>query len=411
MPSLGADMEAATLVEWLVKPGASLRRGDVLAVVETQKGAIEIEFFDEGVFQAPLVDLGAKVPVGAPIALIRRHDEVPAPSGEEIAVASQTGAQPARAVAAGAEDQKPPPAKPELLAELVLPPVTPVVTAEPQATRLRVSPVARRYAGEHGIDLDTIKGTGPGDAIQLKDVTVAKAHPNAPTRSPPDVQQAAPSGMRAAIAAAMARAKREIPHYYLAHVVDLTAADAWLSSFNTTRAPEERLALGVLFVKSVARAVRKYPEFNGHFVDGSFRQSAAVHLGLAINIRGTGLVAPAIHDADALGVPELMVAMRDLVGRVRAGRFRSSELTDATMTVSSLGDRGVESLYGVIYPPQVAIVGFGTPVTEVRVVDGLIGPRRVVHCTLAADHRVSDGHRGALFLAHIAHLLQKPEAL
>lgn len=410
MPSLGADMDAGTLVEWLVKPGAKLKRGDVIAVVETQKGAIEIENFEEGVFEGPIVPIGTKVAVGAPIALIRHQGEEPsaatravAPaaleksSGEQLAPAEQ--AETVSVAGEGAEEVTPLPVAPTPLAtELVGP-------------RVRASPAARRYAMEHGIDLSLYKGEGPHGEIQLRDIEPNAGRPP-PQGAPPAEPLVQPmTGMRAAIAAAMARSKREIPHYYLAHRVDLTAAEVWISDFNARRDAAERLVLAALFVKAVARAASKFPEYNGHFTDGVFCPSPIVHAGLAINIRGTGLVAPAIHDADALGVPELMAAMRDLVGRVRAGRFRSSELSDPTITVSSLGDRGVETLYGVIYPPQVAIIGFGMPVIEVRAFGGLIGPRKVVHMTLAGDHRVSDGHRGALFLSHIDKLLQKPEAL
>ncbi|HEY0918327.1 2-oxo acid dehydrogenase subunit E2, partial [Devosia sp.] len=219
------------------------------------------------------------------------------------------------------------------------------------------------------------------------------------------------TGMRAAIAAAMARSKREIPHYYLAHTIDLTAAEAFVARYNERREPAGRLLLGALFLKAVSLAAKKYPEFSGHFEAGAFTPSAAVHAGVAINIRGTGLVAPAIHDSDQLSLDALMAAMRDLVARVRAGRFRASKLSDPTITVSSLGERGVETLYGVIYPPQVAIVGVGMPVLRPWAVDGMLGVRRVVSMTLAGDHRVSDGHRGALFLAAIDTLLQSAEAL
>src|SRR5690606_16162559 len=138
------------------------------------------------------------------------------------------------------------------------------------------------------------------------------------------------------------RSKREIPHYYLAHSVDLTAAEAFVEKYNAGREPAERLLLGALFVKAVALAAKKYPEFNGFFEDGGFRPSPSVHAGVAINVRGTGLVAPAIHDSDTLALDALMAAMRDLVARVRAGRFRGSELSDPTITISSLGERGVE---------------------------------------------------------------------
>jgi pyruvate dehydrogenase E2 component (dihydrolipoamide acetyltransferase) len=217
--------------------------------------------------------------------------------------------------------------------------------------------------------------------------------------------------MRRAIAAAMARSKREIPHYYLSHTIDLAAAEAWLLAHNAQRPPAERLLMGALFVRAVAKAALEFPEFNGFYENGAFRPSAAVHAGVAIVIRGAGLVAPAIHDAPILALPELMAKMRDLVGRVREGRFRSSEIADPTITITSLGDRGVEAVWGVIYPPQVAMVGFGRIDTRPWVVEGEIKPRPLVCASLAADHRVSDGHRGGLFLARIAQVLAEPAAL
>jgi hypothetical protein len=198
--------------------------------------------------------------------------------------------------------------------------------------------------------------------------------------------------MRAAIAAAMARSKREIPHYYMEHQVDVTGCEEFLSRINAGRPPDNRLLMGALLVKSVAFAARRVPVFNGFHQNGEFKPSPRIHTGVAIAIRGGGLAAPAIHDSDQLTVDELMVRMRDLVQRVRAGRIRSSEMADPTITVSSLGERGVEALYGIIYPPQVAIVGFGKIVARPWIVDGSVVARSVVTITLAADHRASDGH-------------------
>lgn len=400
MPSLGADMEAGTLIEWLVAPGKQVKRGDIIAVVETQKGAIEIEVFEDGVFEKSLVDIGAKVPVGTPLALIGHPGEAPA--------AEAPAPAPAPAVARPVEATPTPP--PASAAGV------PAATPTPPAVaggRPRISPAARRLAEQSGIDLSRIAGTGPEGAIVLADVAarIGKAPelPPAPVAKP--AAEGATGGMRAAIAAAMAHSKREIPHYYLAHTIDLTPAEAFVVAHNANRAPAERVLLGALFVKAVALAASKYPEFNGHFVDGMYEASPVVHVGIAINIRGTGLVAPAIHNTDTLGLDAVMAGMHDLVARVRAGRFRSSEISDPTITVSSLGDRGVETLYGVIYPPQVAILGFGMPVMRPWADDGMIGARRIVHVTLAGDHRVSDGHRGALFLNAIETLLMKPEAL
>jgi pyruvate dehydrogenase E2 component (dihydrolipoamide acetyltransferase) len=392
-------METGTLVEWLVKPGDPVKRGDVVAVVETQKGAIEIEIFETGRVEQILVDLNAKVPVGTPLARIQT--ELEAQRGVVAAAPPRPSIPPAAA-----------PVPRPRVAPVPSPPISPPpIPARPSgAGRARVSPAARRLAEMHGVDLSTITGSGPAGAITHADIERRLGEITAP------VERKRALGldldaMRTAIAAAMARSKREIPHYYLEHQIDVTPCEQWLTRKNAARPPDNRLLIGALAVKSVALAARRFPAFNGFYHDGKFEPSSAVHIGVAIAIRGGGLAAPALHDADQLPLDELMARMRDLIQRMRAGRIRSSEIADSTITVSSLGDRGVETLYGIIYPPQVAIVGFGKIVQRPWLVDGAIGPRSVVTITLSADHRVSDGHAGALFLAEIGKLLQEPDKL
>jgi pyruvate dehydrogenase E2 component (dihydrolipoamide acetyltransferase) len=394
MPSLGADMEAGTLVEWLVKAGDRVKRGDVVAVVETQKGAIEIEIFEAGKIEQLLVDLNTKVPVGTPLARIQT--ELEGPPG--AVAAAPPPAVPAAPLAA-----------PPLVRAPVAPPSPPPVAPGAEA-RARISPAARRLAEAHGIDLSTVTGSGPAGAITYADVERRFGEISAPSEKKRALGLDL-DAMRTAIAAAMARSKREIPHYYLEHQVDVTACEQWLTRTNAARPPDDRLLIGALAIKSVALAARRFPAFNGFYRDGKFEPASAVHIGVAIAIRGGGLAAPALHEADRITVDELMARMRDLVQRTRAGRIRSSEISDPTITVTSLGERGVETLYGIIYPPQVAIVGFGKIVTRPWVIDGAIGPRSVVTITLSADHRVSDGHAGALFLAEIGRLLQEPDKL
>jgi pyruvate dehydrogenase E2 component (dihydrolipoamide acetyltransferase) len=398
MPSLGADMEAGTLVEWLVKPGDWVKRGDIVAVVETQKGAIEIETFQPGQIEKFLVELNAKVPVGTPLAQIRAEAEGKAP-----AVAPPAAAPPAV-----------PPAPPVAPAVPAPPAVMAPVRAEPPppvtAAGVRASPAARRLAQEHSIDLSTVTGSGPAGTITYTDVERCIGKPVALPEKKRAIGLDLPA-MRIAIAAAMARSKREIPHYYLEHQVDVTACEHWLAEKNATLSPDNRVLMGAIAIKAVALAARGFPAFNGFYQDGKFEPAAAVHIGVAIAIRGGGLAAPALHDTDQLSLDELMTRMRDLVQRTRAGRIRSSEMSDSTITVSSLGERGVEVLYGIIYPPQVAIIGLGKIVTRPWVIDGAIGPRSVVTVTLSGDHRVTDGHAGALFLAQIGKLLQEPEKL
>lgn len=398
MPSLGSDMEAGTLVEWLVKPGDRVKHGDIVAVVETQKGAIEIESFQAGEVEQLVVDVNTKVPVGTVLARIRTAEE----------------AKPGAAVAAPQPPAPPfaPAAPPVAAAEVVSPPpvAPPSQAIAVGGARLRASPAARRLAAEHGLDLAAVAGSGPDGAVTHADVErrLAESRPVAETKRAVGIDLDA---MRVAIAAAMARSKREIPHYYLAHEVDVTGCESWLAEQNAARPPDSRLLLGALAVKATALAARRFPAFNGFYRDGRFEPSPRIHVGLAIAIRGGGLAAPALHDVDQLSLDGVMGSMRDLVQRTRLGRIRSSEIADPTITVSSLGERGVEALYGIIYPPQVAIIGFGKVVARPWVVDGAIGPRSIVTITLSADHRVSDGHGGALFLSEIGNLLQQPERL
>lgn len=217
--------------------------------------------------------------------------------------------------------------------------------------------------------------------------------------------------MRRAIAASMSRSKREIPHLYLSSTIDVTATLAWLATENAARSVERRLLLVALLVKAVARAAVEVPGLNGTWADDAFRPGAGVHVGCAVALRGGGLVAPAIHDADRLPMDSLMPALIDLVARARAGALRSSEIADPTITVTNLGELGVESAYAVIYPPQVAIVAFGRPVERPWVVDGRVEARTVMTASLSADHRAVDGRRGGQFLAAVERGLQRPEAL
>jgi pyruvate dehydrogenase E2 component (dihydrolipoamide acetyltransferase) len=362
-----------------------VERGDIVAVVETQKGAIEVEVFEAGVIDRLLVEPGTTVPVGTALALLRGPGEVEveAPVPELVA-----------AEAAVAAPVRPAPAPP-----------APVVAA---VGRPRASPAARRFARERGLDLAGITGTGPGGAVVSADID--RLAP-APAPVPRPTRGLDLAEMRRAIAAAMARSKREIPHYYLSTTIDLMRAQAYLEKINAEREPADRLLLSVLQLKAVALALRRMPEFNGFHTADGFQPGTGVHIGTAIAIRGGGLATPAIHDTDRLSLDALMAHLRDLVARTRVGRLRGSELSDATITVTSLGDRGVESVFGVIYPPQVAIVGFGRPVERPWVADGRIVIRPLITTTLAADHRVSDGHKGGLFLAEIDRLLQEPEKL
>ena len=454
MPSLGADMDAGTLVEWLVKEGDVVAKGDIVAVVDTTKSAIEVEVFEPGVVRTLLVDPGTTVPVGTPLALLEPSEgAAPPPSVSTTALlAESTG-----------------PSEPEVASPIVrhlahqkgvdLHSVRGsgpdgVITradiegagaaAPAESGRPRVSPLARRTAREAGVDLGSVVGSGADGAVTVADVrraassaTTASSEPTpAPEVSEPGVAEpdatrpeaprqsetARPesdreaaarraAAMRSTIANLMARSKKEIPHYYLRTTVDMQAVDSFVRSYNEGRPVRDRLLPAAVLLKAAALGIRSVPEMNGFVVDGTFERRERIHLGVAVSLRGGGLVAPAIHDADTLSVPDLMAALKDLVGRTRAGRLRGSEMSDPTITVTNLGDQGVEVVHGVIYPPQVALVGFGTIVSRPWAVDGMLTVRPLVTATLAADHRVSDGHRGGVYLSTVATLLQRPEEL
>jgi pyruvate dehydrogenase E2 component (dihydrolipoamide acetyltransferase) len=390
MPSLGADMQFGTIVDWRVKPGDAVKRGDVVALVETEKGVIEVEIFESGVIESLVVQPGQKVPVGATLATLSGD-------GKKLEPAAKPVTPPAAAA----------PVKQEIAPAKVA-----TVPAAEESVRLRVSPLARRRAQELGVDLSTIAGTGVDGSITIADVERAAESVKTPTPPAAPAAKGLDIGaMRRVIAAAMARSKREIPHYYLSTTIDLSKALAWLAAENAKRPVTKRLLYSALLIRAVGAALRSTPELNGFWIDNEFKASEGIHIGLAISLRQGGLINPAIHDVDKKNLDELMESMLDLVNRARTGHLRSSELSDGTITVTNLGEQGVETVFGVIYPPQVALVGFGKITERPVAANGMVGARPMIDATLAADHRVSDGHRGGRFLLAIDRLLQEPEKL
>jgi pyruvate dehydrogenase E2 component (dihydrolipoamide acetyltransferase) len=377
MPSLGADMDEGTLVQWLKAPGDRLARGDIIAVVETQKGAIEIEVFTDGTLQELRVKPGTKVPVGEVLAIVRTAEEAVPPT-------------PVRAVAQPAA--KPAPA-----------PTAPALVTVPGG--LRVTPAARALAAERALDLSSV-APGSDGVIGLREIEAA-GKPAVPK----------PAGginldeLRKAIAAAMARSKREIPHYYVSSNIDLTAALDGLAAHNARLAPPQRVLLAALIIKACAFALRQVSELNGHYIDDCFQPAAEIKMGIGIALRGGGLIAPALANPDALSLDAIMQRLADLVARVRGGRLRSSELMDATVTLSNLGDDSADMVMPVIYPPQVAIIGVGQVTDRAWVVDGVVLVRKIATVAVAGDHRANDGRTAARFLKHIRHALQNPEDL
>lgn len=464
MPSLGADMDRGTLNEWLVAPGDHVRRGDIVAVIQTDKSDVEVEVFESGVIDELLVEPGTEVAVGTPLARISASDEPaggtshhPSPHpGSDATATAPSGpratppqATPARATAAPQPLRPPEPtaaatplpthASPAAAhASMVLSPVVRQLAATlhvdtrtlhgtgrggritrhdvEEAARApqhqAVSPYARRLAADRGIAVTDLSGSGPNGAVVARDVPAAPTAPTAPATptaptTPVDRQQA----MRSAIARLMVTSNREIPHYHVLADIDLDHTLRWLDDRNAGRPPRERVLPAALLIRATALALGKVPELNGWWRDDRFEPADHVDLAMAVSLRGGGLVTPTLAGVDALDLPETMHALRTLVERARRGRLRGADLSPATATITNLGERGADAVLGLINPPQVALVGFGAVVDQVRAVDGKAVVRRGLTATLSGDHRATDGHAGSRFLAALADALARPDHL
>ena len=482
MPALGAGMDVGKIIEWYVAPGDEVRRGTIIALVETDKANIDVEVFEDGVVEELLIEEGTKVPVGTPLARIGTGaDVVGAAAPTDASVEAPTAVDaldaadtldvdiPDGAVdtADGAIDEHPFVLSPLVRrqaqdagvdltrvqgtgpggvitrGDVAAAAGAPVRVPAAEGSGVRSSPYARRLAAEQGLVPGDLEGTGPGGALVARDITEgppASVAVAPPSESPPSEAEAGqpPEGeamdvaateaaepstaaadaaadrvrsMRQAIARAMERSNSEIPHYYLGETVDAEPMLDWLTEINAERPPAERLLPAAVVLKATAVALRKFSDFNGYWIDDGFEPGEGIHLGVAINLRRGGLLAPAIRDVDQLPLDDLMEALKDLVERTRSGGLRGSELTDPTITVSNLGDTGVESIHGVITPPQVAFVGVGRITERPWTIDGMLTVRRTLFLSLAGDHRASDGHRGGRFLGAIATNLGRPEKL
>ena len=377
MPSLGADMEAGTLTEWLVKPGDLVKRGDIIAVVETQKGLIDIEVFDEGTISELLIKENEKVPVGTVMALIASDKE---------------GVKKEEKIPEKIVEEK------EIIEKMIV---------SEMLHGIKASPLAKRIATEKGVDLTSVKGTGEGGAITKEDVERAIVEKMAPKEEKKII---ATESIRMAVAAAMSKSNREIPHYYLETKVDMSKALAWLTEANKQRTVKQRLLPVVLLLKAVSKALLEVPDLNGYWENG-LQQKKDINIGFVVSLRTGGVMIPAIHDADKKSLDEMMASLNDIIPRARAMKLRSSELSESTITVTNLGEGNVETVFGVIYPPQVAIVGFGSIAEQPWADSGMLDVRPVLTVSLSADHRATDGATGSRFLMAIKNYLGKPDLL
>ena len=433
LPSLGADMDEGMLVAWLVAPGDIVERGQVIAEVETDKGIIEVECWEDGYVDELLLEPSStKLSVGTPIAVLRTTAEPtlagrPDAHGAEVIAGSSAPADADEVVETAAAPVISPPIR-HLAHELDVDldgleatgeggQVTrddvrrASVTLVAPDVRPRATPRARRSAAERSIDLGSITPSRRDGVIVEDDLPAISTRGVGVVAVAPADDHDPGLAIRRAIGRSMERSKREIPHYYLETQIDLAEAMGWLDETNEDRSLTKRILPAALLLRAAVLALQEIPDLNGHWIDGSFKPSQAVHLGVAVSLRTGGLVAPAILNADKLDLEGIMASLTDLVARARSGRLRSSEMSDATVTVTSLGDRGVDTVFPIIVPPQVAMVGFGKIAERPVVAEGSVVAHTVVHASLTADHRVTDGHGGGLFLLAVDRLLQEPEQL
>ncbi len=414
MPKLGFDMAEGTLVEWSKNVGDSVAEGDVIALIETDKANVEVTSFKSGVLRALLVEAGAAVPVGRPIAVIGGADEAIdlAALGVEGA-APQKGAEKPAEKPAGAPVSAPAPAPAE------------AAPAESVEGRLPASPVARRMADELGIELGQVRGSGPGGRITKQDIeaylkereqVVEKAPPPsiptpsyAPTMEPYHVEALSP--IRRTTGRRMVESKQQAPHFYITVDVDMAAAMSLREQLNALLPEGERLSVNDLIVKAAAVALQKFPRINASFAGEEIRIHDQINIGIAV-ARDVGLLTTVIRDCDKKSLGQIARDARELVGRAREGRMRAEDMVGATFTISNLGMFDVESFIAIINPPQAAILAAGT-VKRVPVVDAggqlAVGVR--MKATLSADHRVTDGAEAARFMQAFKAVLEQPMQL
>ena len=421
MPQMGADMTEGTLVTWVKQVGEAVARGEIIAEIETDKATVELEAYEPGTMLKHVVAEGETVPVGDVIALMGDASEVvgeverklPAvtPVKRENPVGGSAAVKAAE-VAAPAQTLPVPTAAPE--------PRTLATPAEGE--RVRISPVARRIATDAGLDVRGLTGSGPDGRILRRDVEtaikspVAKALAVSPAAGrEPSVAVAASgvvpmSKMRQAIARRMSMSKQSAPHYYLTLDIDMTSALAFREQMNSVATDAQRVSINDLVVKACAMALQRHPKFNAEYGEDGLRLHDAINIDIGIAL-DDGLIAPAILDVAHKSLGVIAEEGKDLVTRAKGGHLRADEYSAGTFTITNLGAYGVETLIGIINPPQAAILGVGSVMAQAVVRDGEVVVRQVMKVALSADHRVTDGAEGAGFIKEIQKVLENPASL
>ncbi|WMD19789.1 dihydrolipoamide acetyltransferase family protein [Achromobacter seleniivolatilans] len=409
MPTIGAGTTQGKILQWLKQSGDTVKVGDILAEIETDKAVIELEAVDSGILERIHVAAGdTAVPVGDVIATLssKQSGQAPAASGPaSIAAKASVPTSASVPPSSSAFTSTPAPAPAPVAASAS-------VAAEPEQHRLFASPSARRVARIMGVDLHTLTGSGPNGRIVRVDIEHAAASAPAPAAKPaapaslPAAGALTPhSAMRATIARRLVQSKQQVPHFYLTVDCRMDAMMAARESLNA--AATVRYSLNDFLVMAVARAVARVPEINAQWTDAGTLRLDQIDLSIAVALE-SGLITPILRGADKLGLNEVSAQIKQLADQARSGRLRPEQYEGGSLTLSNLGMYGVKSFAAIINPPQSAILAAGA-VTRQPVVDGdelRIG--HVMSLTLSADHRVVDGALGARFLQAVQHLLEHP---
>jgi pyruvate dehydrogenase E2 component (dihydrolipoamide acetyltransferase) len=408
MPKLSDTMEEGTIVEWKKKSGDQVKTGDVLAEVESDKATFDLESDADGTLQI-LVEQGVPAKIGAPIARIGE--------GDAAAPAPPTAPAPK----AEAKEEPAPPKQPEPEPAPAAQQPAAAVERRPQDGSVRASPLARRLAEEMGVNLASLKGSGPEGRIVKEDVIAAGGSRPAERRRPqpvaerpagPDVEVIEPTRMQATIARRMAEAKSTVPEFQVTVEARVDLAVSMRQQLKDSVPGAEKVTMTDFLVRACALALRKFPEVNTSWADGKFQRKRAINIGLAVApSQGMGLLVPVVHGADMKDLIQISIESRQVIERARSGRPGEGDLTGATFSISNLGMYGVDEFTAIINPPEAAILAVGA-IKEVPVVDdGRIVPGKVMRMTLSVDHRVFYGATAAQFMAEVKRLIENPVTL
>jgi pyruvate dehydrogenase E2 component (dihydrolipoamide acetyltransferase) len=410
MPKLGFDMAEGTLVRWVKNEGEKINKGDVLAEIETDKATVEVESSASGVVRKLLVEQGAIVPIGAPIAIVGSADEkidAPADGGKQKTAPAPAPAPAPPAAPSAVTAQTPAKAAPA-------PPVTAPVPTGP----VKASPLAKKMARDAQVDLSRVQGSGPGGRVVRKDIEAALA--GGAVGAPSAVGLAAPftpvshedqavplTKLRLAIARRMGEAKQTVPHFYVTHEYKMEALLSMRTQYNAILPENEKTSVNDYVVKAVALALREFPNLNASFAGDKVVRHGAVHVGVAVAVEN-GLLTVVCRDSDQKPLRQISMELKSMAGRARSGKVRPEDIEGSTFSVSNMGMFDVENFLAIINPPEAAILAVSSA-REVPVVEnGAVKAGWRMKATISVDHRVSDGAEGAQFMQALAKYIEQP---